>query len=458
MKKLFCAALVCLLLVGTTSAKVTLPPTTDIRLDNGLTVRIIERHNLPLFSIRMTFRAGAALDPVGKEGVANLCNEMLMRGTTARTDKQIVAEVAFGGGSMTIFCERDRAGISGEFLTEYGAKGFEIIGDVLADSRFAQEEVDKIMTRLLADIQGEMDDPATVANQYISLAILQDSRYAHQPIGTMSSVAGLTRQDVLDFFKKWYSPDNCLLVVCGDVDQKTVIEWLGKYFKDWKGQAATLPAESPFQPTPGAQTLLLNKEDASQTQIRVGLPGLSRSNPDYIPFEAARTILGGSFTSRLVNEIRVNRGLSYNVRCVSNRFIPGGMIYISTFTKNATVSEVVDIILAETKRMQTEPVPDSELTGAINYQNGLYPLGFETNDNLAVVFSSLWLYHDDKSVYEDFQEKMRGVTADKVMAVAKKYFPSADYRLVLVGKADEVKSQVEKYGPVEVRSITEKQQ
>ena len=134
------------------------------------------------------------------------------------------------------------------------------------------------------------------------------------------------------------------------------------------------------------------------------------------------------------------------------------MFYISTFTKNATVGEVVDIILAETKRMQTERVPDSELAGAINYQNGLYPLGFETNDDLAAIFSNLWLYHDNKSVYEDFQERMKGVTAAQVMAMAQKYFPYADYRLVLVGKADEVKSQAEKYGSITVRSITEKQQ
>jgi predicted Zn-dependent peptidase len=143
------------------------------------------------------------------------------------------------------------------------------------------------------------------------------------------------------------------------------------------------------------------------------------------------------------------------VRLISNRYLPGGLAYVYTFTKNETVGEVIDVILAEADEMQTVIVPDSEHVGAINYRCGVYPLGFETNDQLAGVFSSLWLNQLDRSYYEDYQENLRAVTAEQTMAVAKKYFPKDNYRLVLVGKADEIIDQAEKFGPVTVIPLAE---
>jgi zinc protease len=270
----------------------------------------------------------------------------------------------------------------------------------------------------------------------------------------VGSVEGLQREDVVQFLAGYYTPDNCILIVCGDVDKKTIQTWAGKYFGKWRGNTKSGPADERFQPVNGKEVLLLNKEDATQTQIRVGLPGLPIEHPDFHAFEVARTIYAGSFTSRLMNEIRVNRGLSYGVGCWSNRFAPGGIIYVYTFTKNETVGEVLEIILTEADRMQTEPVPDSELVGGINYRTGLYPLNFETSDDMVSIFSNLWLHDLDKSRYEDYQEKLKAVTAEQAMATAGKYFPKENYRVVLVGKADEVKQQAEMYGPVTVREIS----
>ena len=454
MKRFICLTLILLTAATATYAKIILPPAQEIRLTNGLTIQVIERHNLPLFSLRLTFRAGSINDPVRKDGLAGLCSEMLMRGTKTRTDKQIAAEIALGGSTLNVYCDRERAGFSGEFLSDQGEKGFEILGDIMTNSLFTPEEVEKMKTRIVAMLQGELEEPAIVANRYFNTAVLGSSRYAHEPDGSIAMVNKLTRDDVVDYFKRFFVPENAILIVCGDVTPQTVDQWAKKYLQNWNGVAGAATTEPAFAPIGSTEVLLLDKADASQTQIRIGDLGLSRKNPDYIPMEAARTIFGGSFTSRLVNEIRVNRGLSYNVRATSTRYSPGGVFWVSTFTKNETVGEVVDIILNESKRMQSELVPDSELTGAINYRNGLYPLGFETNESLADVFASLWLYGEDKSQYEDFQERLRQVKPPQVMEVAKRYFPQTNFRLVLVGKADAVKAQVEKFGPVTVQPIS----
>ncbi len=455
MKKLLLACMIGILLVGAVEAKITLPKAKETKLDNGITVQVVERPKLPLFSVQMIFRAGSICDPAGKEGLASLTSAMLKRGTATRSAKEIVEEVAFGGGTLGSYCGRESAGFTGEFLSADAEKAMSMLADLLMNSTFTQEEIDKIKTRTLAGLESERDDPSAVANLSLFENILGGSAYAHQPSGTVESVQNLMREDILDFMNKYYTPDNCILIICGDISANDAATWAKTYFKDWHGRADAVPLPDAFATVNGKDVLLLDKVDASQTQIRIGIEGLPIGHPDFFALEVARTIYAGTFTSRLMDEIRVNRGLSYGVSCVCSRYRPGGLVYVTTFTKNESVGEVVDIILSEADRMQTEPLTDDELAGTINYKTGLYPLGFETNDDIADVYAAMWLNGTDRSYYEDYQETIRKITKDDVLAAAKKYFPKDRYRLVLVGKADEVQAQAEKFGPVTVRSVTE---
>lgn len=454
MKKLILTSLLLVLAVGSAAARITLPQAEEVKLSNGLTIQIVERHTLPLFSLQMTFRAGSINDPVGAEGLAELSSEMLMRGTPTRTAGEIADEIAFGGGTLSNYCARVSAGFSGEFLAAQGENAFEILADLILNSTVADDELSKTKTRILGDIQSGKEDASSVAGDGITSAVLGDSRYAHPTSGTEESVASLERAAVVQYLADFYNPDNCILVVCGDVNRESILAWIEKYFGKWQGKAKPSYDETAFPAITGKEVIIYDKKDATQTQIRIGGNGLSLSSPDWPGIDVAQTIFGGSFTSRLMNEIRVNRGLTYSVRFQSDEFVPGGMTYVSTFTRNETVGEVVDIILAEGIRMQTEIVADSEHIGGINYRCGLYPLGFETNDDLAGVFSNLWLNGLDKSYYEDYQERLRAVKPEQTQALAQKYFPKDNYRLVLVGKADEIREQAEKYGPVTVIPLT----
>ena len=455
MKKFIVLWVAMVVLIGTASAKVTLPKPEEFKLDNGMTVSVIERHQLPLFSLQLTFRAGSVYDPVGKEGLASLASDMLMRGTKTRNAKQIADEIAFGGGTLYNSCGFVAAGFYGEFLTNQGENAFEILADLVRNSTFTAEEFDKTRTRTLGGIQSRRENPSTVAGDAIWEVILGNSRYAHFTGGKSATVQGLSRDDIAQFVKGHYAPDNCILVVCGDVTPKAVRQWITKYFGGWTGKAALEPVETSFPAVTGREVVIYDKPDASQTQIRIGGNGMSLNDPEYAALEVARTVYGGSFTSRLMDQIRVNRGLTYSVSYRSTCLKPGGVVYVSTFTKNASVGEVVDIILAEASRMQTEPVSDSELTDGASYRGGTYPLDFETNDDLAGVFANMWLSGLSKSYYEDYQEQLKAVTPPQAMGVAKKYFAKDNYRLVLVGKADEIKAQAEKYGPVMVKPFSE---
>lgn len=455
MKKLILIALAAILATGTAFAKVTLPDVEEITLDNGLTIVIIEKHTLPLFSFQMTFRAGSTYDPVGQEGLASLSGDMLMRGTPTRTAKQIADEVAFGGGTLSSYCGRVSAGFQGEFMTSQSENAFEILADIVLNASMAAEEFDKTKTRSLGGLEGRKESARSIVSDGLFTAVLGDSRYAHHSSGTVEAVEKLTRDDVVGFVSNHYTPDNCRLVVCGDVTKDAVVGWINSYFGSWSGTANIIQADAAFPTVTGKEVVVYDKIDASQTQIRIGSNGMPMGHEDHPALEIASVVYGGSFTSRLMDEIRVNRGLSYGVRFQSYRYQPGGVVLVTTFTKNETVGEVVDIVLEEAAMMQTETVPDDEFNGAVNYACGTYPMGFETNDHLVRVFTNMWLFGLDKSHFEDQQERLRAVTQEQAKAAANKYFAKDNYRLVLVGKADEITTQAEKYGSVTVIPLSE---
>ncbi|MEZ5359114.1 MAG: pitrilysin family protein [Candidatus Zixiibacteriota bacterium] len=445
----------CLLMAVSAFAEIHLPEAKDVKLDNGLTIRVIERHELPLFTLEFCFKAGSIYDPVGREGLANLCNNMLMRGTKSRSAKQIAEEISFGGGTLENYCGRETAGFSGEFLAENGVKGFQVLADILLNSEFANDELIKTRNRILAEIESRFENPSTIATEAFFTAILGDSRYAHIPKGTNEAVTTLSRDDVIEFFHTAYSPENCILIVCGDINKDTVRDWAKKYLGSWRGKNGLADPAGTIKEISGREILILDKPDATQTQIRIGSLGMKRNHPDYVPFETARTVFAGSFTARLINEVRVKRGLTYNIRMRSHGYSPFGLVYVSTFTKNESVGEVLDIILNETDRIRTEAIPEDELTGAINYRTGLYPLNFETNDDIADVYINMWLYDLKRAYYEQFQEQMRKMTPAIVMNATRAFFPYDNYCVVLVGKAEEIASQVEKFGTVTVKPFVE---
>ena len=454
-RKLVAIILGCAALTSVAAAKITLPAAQELTFDNGLTVVVIERHTLPLFSVGVVFRAGSIYDGEGRLGMAFLCNDLIMRGTAARTAKEIADEISFGGGQLDTYCDREDAGLSGEFMTEYEQTCFEVLGDVLLNSQFSEEELQKSKEKISGYLAGRFDDPSTLANELIFKQVLGDNPYAQNPMGTMADLDSITRPDVIDFFKRYYTPDNCHVVVCGDIDADTVRARIEQYLGPWQGKTGAAIDTVPFKAATETPVLLVNKVDATQAQIRVGSIGIPRNSPDFVPFELARTIFAGSFMSRLMTAIRVDRGLTYNVRYRADYFKPGGIAYVSTFTQNETVGEVIDIIMTESNRLRAEPVPDSELTSAINYRSGLYPLDFETNDDLLTVFINMWLYGLDLSYYEDFQERLAETTPAQVMMEAKKHFPDRQSRIVIIGVADTIQPQVEKFGTVKVAELDE---
>jgi zinc protease len=429
-----------------------LPPATRAKLGNGLQVVVIPTSRLPLVDFRVVVRAGAVNDPAGKEGLARLTAELMTQGAGARDARRIAEDIAFVGGSLDVSAGPEQVVATCEVLKKDFATGLELLRDVIVSPTFPDEEFKRQRDEALGEIEAAKNDPGTVANQALGPFLLGDSPLAHPPIGWEKSVRTLTREDVLAFHTGHVRPGNALLAVVGDVDPQATIAALEKAFSGWKGAAnKTGEAYQAVPQTRGRTVRIIDKPEVTQTQIRMACMGVPRNHPDYYPIRVANTILGSGFTSRLVNEIRVNQGLTYSISSRWVMYRNAGTFAIHTFTRNETIRKTIDATLAEVKKLLDQGPTPEELEKAQRYLTGQYPLGLQAPDALAAQVLDVDFYGLDPTTLETFQDKVGQVAMGDVRRALKSYFCTDDLRILVVSNPEVVKRQLEGLGPIEVQ-------
>jgi zinc protease len=340
------------------------------------------------------------------------------------------------------------------------AKDLERAVDMLAKAAlapgFPEEELVREKALLAAEIAGTKDNPMAFASREFIRALAGSHPYAHPVEGSEESVGALTREKVLAFYRASYVPRGAVLAVVGDVDAKKALELVKARFGGWKGEAAakSIPALEP-KPYPGRRVLVVDKADATQSQIRFGNVTVQRGTSEEFPLVVSNTVLGGGFTSRLMDEIRVNRGLSYGARSTNSNFKHGGIFGVYTYTKNASLRECVDVALEQGERMRTEKLTNAELSSAKKYITGLFPFDVETNGDLANWLVDLTFYGIPLSYVEEYGSKIDAVSADDCLAAARKRYWRDDNLMFLMTKYDETKPQLEGLGKIEVVNIAD---
>ncbi|HSG27607.1 MAG TPA: pitrilysin family protein, partial [Candidatus Krumholzibacterium sp.] len=243
--------------------------------------------------------------------------------------------------------------------------------------------------------------------------------------------------------------------VVGDVDAGKAIKLIRKKFGAWSGARKTGADYPPVERKtfPGRRVIVIDKPDVTQSQIRIGNLGVPMSTPDYFPLEVANTILGGGFTSRLMDEIRVNRGLSYGARSRMVKYRHGGYFGVYTYTKNESLRECVDVALGEIDKMRDIAIEQDELEGAERYISGLFPFELETNSDLARWMMNVAFYGLGEDFVENYRSRIDAVSSEDVQGVAREYFHSSDNVIVLLTNYEETAAQLEGLGTIEVIKI-----
>ncbi len=410
-----------------------------IVLENGMVLLLSERHEIPMVTVNMVITAGSVVEPADKPGLASLTASLLMQGTTRRTASQISSEIDYMGGSLGVSAGEDFASASLRVLSKDLRKGFDLLADVLMNPVFDQQEIDRKVKETLAAIRRQKDEPEVIAREAFAKTV-----FGNHPYGTVSDdiaafLPKVTREDIQSFYTRRYGPNHSIIAVVGDVTEAEIVKALREKFKGWK-PAEKVDPKHPASPAIKKVKVVKLDKNITQANIAVGHLGISRENPDFYAVVMMNYILGGGgFSSRLMDNIRDNRGLAYDVHSVFAAQKEPGLFRVWTQTKSESANDAINEIMKELKRIRTEPVSDKELADAKAYLTGSFPLRMDTSAKIAGMLTNIEIYNLGMDYPERYISLMNALTKQDILRVAKKYLQPDKTVIVVLGNQEKIK-------------------
>lgn len=430
-------------------------PVPDIQkatLPNGLEVWLVPRRGLPRVDAVLAVRgAGLAADDAQHPGFATLLAGLLSEGTS-KQDSRAIAETAQGlGGAIAASASNDGVLVSANALASRAPDMLALLGEVARMPTFPDNEVRLAQANALQGLKASEAQPGFKAERALAAAIYGDHPYGHtQP--TEASIASVTPQLLREAHARRFRPDRALLVITGPIGRAEAMRAVEAAFGDWKASGAA-PAQTPAAPRTAAPAhVLVQREGSVQSAIRLGRPGIAATDADYVPLQLAGTVLGGGFSSRLMQNLREDKGYTYGARGGSSALREGGRVSASADVRNEVTGAAIKEFMAEYRRMGDEPVPAQELEDTKRYVAGGYLLNNQLQGAVAATLAGNWLVGLPAEFLGQYVPKIRAVDAAQVQAVSRKYFDPKDQSIVVVGDPKAVAEQLEPYGTFEVRA------
>jgi zinc protease len=424
-----------------------LPEFRRVQLPNGLTLLLLEKHELPLVGVEVGLRSGSVADPQGKEGVSSLTAALLRKGTSSRSSEQVSSEIDFIGMQYDTEADLDGAHISANFLKKDTDAALALLGDIVLHPTFPDAEVKKKIAQEQDSIRSAKDEPREVIQFYFMRFLYGGHPYGRPSSGDERSLANITRDDIAAFYRTYYTPANTIVAVAGDFDSSAMQSKIAQVFGSWNGKASPASAVPVLKSVAGKRVLLVDKPDATQTYFMIGNIGISSTNADRGYIDVVNTLFGGRFTSLYNTELRIKSGYSYGAFSYFSELRAPGPFVMSTFTKNATTEPAIDKSLEVLGRLHQQGFTQDEIASSKTFINGTLPPRYETTPQLAHTLAVLELYGITRDQFNQNLVQEQNATAGDVRRVINTYFPTQDYVMVLVGKASEIQKIAAKYAP-----------
>jgi predicted Zn-dependent peptidase len=366
-------------------------------------------------------------------------------------------ELDFLGANVDTYATKEYAGLSSDFASKDKDKVLNMIKEIVLNPVFDAAEFEKEKSRLLVSLAQQKESPRSVIGSYFDTLLYGNHVYANVKNGNKETVGKLTVNDVKDFYKTNYKPNEAAISIVGDFKTNEMKATITKLFSSWEKSSVKIDnsASKPINFPTENRVLLVNKADAKETTFFIGAPGVSRNNPDYVSIEVVNTLFGGRFTSMLNDELRVNTGLTYGAGSRFNNLKNSGSFYISTFTATKTTEPAIDKALEVLNNLHAKGIDEKALASAKNYVKGQFPPNYETTEQLATLLSQMFWYNFDKSFINDFEKNVDGLDLAKANQIIAKYFPKDKMQFVLIGKSEDIKKIAEKYGKVTEAEISD---
>lgn len=435
----------------------TLAPIQHFTLSNGMGVTLIEKHEVPLVQIEVVVRAGSAMDPAGKSGLASLTAAMLEEGAGGRTSLEFADAVDFLGASISAYAGQHTSGVILHTPLSKLDSALALLGDMALRPLFPADELERTTKERLTTLAQWHDQPRSIAAVLFSKALYGEQHpYGIPSMGNERSLRAMTADDLRSFHRSAFRPNNGYIVVSGDVRGSEIVEKLERQFGGWQTGAVSQPSLPAVPQVEERRILLADKPGAAQSAIRIGRIGVQRLTEDYFPLLVLNTILGGSFTSRLNQNLREEHGYTYGAGSFFDfRPTPG------PFTAYADVqTDVTDKALVEfMKELRgiLDPVTDDELIRAKNNLALSYPRDFQSVAEISGQLADLRMYDLPDDYFNSYIQRVLSVTKSDVSRVAKRYLDPEKVVIVIVGDRTKIEKGLSetKIAPIQVYSIDE---
>ncbi|MGB4704163.1 MAG: pitrilysin family protein [Candidatus Saccharicenans sp.] len=419
-------------------------------LANGLRAYVKEARELPIVNIIAIIHTGSLYVPKEKAGLDELLSQCLIKGgTKTRTGSQIEERIDFLGGTLNFSVGERTAALSMSVLSKDLDEGLNIFFDVLMNPEFREDSLKLARDRMIEQMRSANDNPSQVLSREFQKVLYGEHPLTYQ--ATKATVESITRDDLKAFHARYFFPKNIIIAAAGDFSREQLKNKINKYVAKWQNRSLSFPAVSKNFPEPEPGVYFIQKK-INQGYVSVGHLGIEDTNPDYFAVQVMNFILGGgSFTSRITSKVRSDEGLAYNT---GSRFtyrwgFPGTFSgYVQT--KSETVGYAISLILKEFERIRQELVSEAEMETAINYYLESFADFFQSPINTMVNFAMLELQGKPMNYYDTYRDKIRAVTREKVLEVARKYIHPDKMVIMIVGDWEPCNKGSEKWpGPLE---------
>ena len=435
---------------------ITLPPIVRRALPNGMTLVVVEHHELPVVDFVMVVGTGTEADPARHMGLASLTAQLLREGTTTRTSPQLADQLAFLGARLSTTSGWDLSQVALHVPAAQIDSALALFADVVLRPAFAAADVDRLKKQRLTELLQSKDRPPQIADRiYASVLFGPAHPYGQPAAGTEATTRAITRSDITRFYQTYYRPNNATLIVVGDVTADDVERRARSLFGSWARRAVPQTRYPTTTAATKPTVVIVDKPGAPQSSIRIGTIGVARSTPDYFGLQVMNTILGGSFTSRLNQNLREKRGYTYGARSAFGmRRHEGPFTASAEVTGTKTDSSLIEF-MNELKAIR-ESITPQEVERAKRYLQLQLPGNFETTQSIALQLVPLVVYGLPLEYYSSYVQNIEAVTLEDLQRVARRYIDPSRMSIVVVGDRASIEPAVRalNLGTISIRDVS----
>ena len=424
-------------------------------LPNGSSLKVSRMSRVPLVSVTVVLDAGEALLPDSSGGLAVLAGEGLDGGSLRLSGPDLSEALEGIGTGLSVGTGWDATTVSLTCLADRMEEAVPLLAEALLRPAFPQEEIERLRNQRLAVIRQRQMDPGSLADDAAAHSFYSDSSPYHRPLaGTQESVKELGPEEIKSFVSEYYQPSGAGFVVVGDVDVSEVEALISSHFGEWEGSQGERQVPEFVPRSAERRIVIVDRPGSVQSEIRIGQMGVPRSTTHFFPLKVFNTVLGGAFTSRLMLNLREEKGFTYGVRSRFSLRRGAGPFGISMAAATEVTAAAVKEALAELEGLLEEGPTEREVERARDYIAGVFPLQLETTGQVAARISELQVYDLPDDFFGSYRDRIRGVTPEAAVAAGRETLRPHELVVVVAGDAEGVRGPLEDlgFGPIEVVS------